>query len=504
MAGVGSISLRSERSLVEAARHFYWPIDRAVSSVWPDVVRPNLVAAGVEFDRWQDDFSMAALALGDDELYVSTVGGVTVSIPRQVGKTFTVGRVLVGLAISFPRLEVAWTSHHATTTTNTFQSMQGIVGPRTGLAGKVAPNGIRKANGQEQITFRNGSRIRFGAREHGFGRGLDKIDVLVFDEAQILTLKALEDMVPTTNQSRHPHGALIFFLGTPPRPIDPGEAFQSKRLEALDGHRDRVLPDGMFVEFSADPGADPDDREQWKVANPSFPHRTPEVSMLRMKKNIPDVASWRREALGIWDQNAGVEEAPPAFNLDRWAAGVVEEAPEGGRPVYGVKFSVDGSVVALAAAVKPDSGPVHVEGIDQAELASPSSFSSLVSWLAARDGQIVVDGKGYVDAFVKELVAAGVQRRRIRRMSVTDVIGAAAGLQQAILAGDVTHLDDEALALDDVVRREIGKQGGWGLAGRHGEDVSLIEAVMLAHWGASTLRGGGGRSGGGRRRAVVM
>jgi hypothetical protein len=69
----------------------------------------------------------------------------------------------------------------------------------------------------------------FGAREQGFGRGFDEVDIEVFDEAQILTEKALEDMIAATNQSRHPHGALLFFMGTPPRPSDPGEAFGLKR-----------------------------------------------------------------------------------------------------------------------------------------------------------------------------------------------------------------------------------------------------------------------------------
>jgi hypothetical protein len=69
----------------------------------------------------------------------------------------------------------------------------------------------------------------------GFGRGFDEVDVEVFDEAQILTEKALEDMVAATNQSRHPHGALLFFMGTPPRPVDPGEAFTERRKEALSG-----------------------------------------------------------------------------------------------------------------------------------------------------------------------------------------------------------------------------------------------------------------------------
>lgn len=51
----------------------------------------------------------------------------------------------------------------------------------------------------------------------GFGRGFDAVDVEIFDEAQILTVKALNDMIPATNVSPNP---LIVFMGTPPQPGD--------------------------------------------------------------------------------------------------------------------------------------------------------------------------------------------------------------------------------------------------------------------------------------------
>src|SRR5699024_5620552 len=94
-----------------------------------------------------------------------------------------------------------------------------------------------------------------------------KVDVLVLDEAQILTEKAMEDMVPATNAA--PNG-LVLMMGTPPRPADPGEVFTSRREAALSGDDSDVL----YVELSADKDCSPDDRRQWAKANPSFPFRT--------------------------------------------------------------------------------------------------------------------------------------------------------------------------------------------------------------------------------------
>jgi hypothetical protein len=100
-----------------------------------------------------------------------------------------------------------WTAHRTRTSTKTFGSLQGMVEAQEGRPAHV--KALRTANGEQEIRFRNGSIIMFGAREQGFGRGFDEVDVEVFDEAQILTEKALEDMVPATNQSRHRRRAAV-------------------------------------------------------------------------------------------------------------------------------------------------------------------------------------------------------------------------------------------------------------------------------------------------------
>jgi hypothetical protein len=141
---------------------------------------------------------------------------------------------------------VIWTAHRLRTAGETFDKMQGMARRR-----KIKPHVAKVVlgSGEEEIRFRNGSRILFGARERGFGRGFDEVDVLIFDEAQILTENAIDDMVPATNQSRQPTGALMLFMGTPPKPTDPGEVFARMRAEALSGEDE----DTGYIEFSADP-----------------------------------------------------------------------------------------------------------------------------------------------------------------------------------------------------------------------------------------------------------
>ncbi len=327
-----------------------------VTTGWPQV-EAQCAEWGDEFDEWQRGLGRVMLGRRESGEYASTVGGITLSIPRQVAKTFLVGRTVFGLSAQFPGLKVLWTAHRTRTATNTFRSLEGYA-KRKAVAPHIKPGrrdgmGIRAANGEQEIPFRNGSNIMFGARETGFGRGFDEVDVIVFDEAQILTERALEDMVATTNQSRHPHGALLFFMGTPPRPIDPGEAFTARRNEALAGE----MVDGVYVECSADEKCNPDDRAQWAKANPSFPHRTPERSLLRLRKNLPSDDSWMREALGVWDDTSTKSAIPAAVWADLFDIDTAQPHPF----ALGVSMSADRKWTTIGLAGHRSDGLIHLE-----------------------------------------------------------------------------------------------------------------------------------------------
>lgn len=250
-----------------------------------------------------------------DGKYACGAGGLAASLPRQVGKIFTFGTAAFLDCLLTPGLKVLWTAHRSRTSDETFASMQTLAHDAK-LARYVAT--IRRANGQQEIGFHNESRILFGAREQGFGRGFDGIDQIVFDEAQILTERALDDMVPATNTAANP---LIVMIGTPPKPGDPAEIFRDKRRTALAG-ADKDL---LYVEFSAPRGSDLDDREAWTAANPSYPQRTSETAIARMRAMLSD-DSFRREALGIWDKT----DIAHAIDPQQWEQAGVSERRDGG------------------------------------------------------------------------------------------------------------------------------------------------------------------------------
>ena len=487
-----SLTESSTPKLSEIARHWVFP-DTIRETVWPRV-EAKCAEFGVVFDPWQRGAGTLALGLDRDGKYAATVGGVVLSIARQVGKTFFVGMMIIALCVLFPNLTVLWTAHRTRTSSMTFTTMQGMVRRK-----KIWPHvrAIRRTNGEQEIWFANGSRIMFGAREAGFGRGFDAVDVEVFDEAQILTEKALEDMVPAANASAHPAGALLFFMGTPPRPVDPGEEFTNRRSKALSGKSNNMV----YIEFSADHDADPDDRVQWAKANPSFPSRTPVESMERMRDNLTDDDSFKREALGIW----GASDSARVIDEASWQRVSDPASMPVDRLTLAVDVAPDRSVASVSLAGRRADGVWHVELDDQRK-----GTDWVVPWIVDRAEKnklhaVVADE---MTGLVTEDKATGRMFLTGTRIEVT--LAGAEGRDMAIacgkffdagVVGDVRHTDQPQVNVALSVARKRPLAGGWAWNRKDaGSDITPVVSATLALWGAqSDVVKRPTRSAGGRR-----
>jgi hypothetical protein len=459
---------RSTLRLSEVARHLVIP-EGIVDSLWFEV-EERCREFGVEFDTWQDGLGQVTLGLREDGMFAATVGGVTYSIPRQVAKTFLVMRIVVALCSLHPGLTVLWTAHRLRTATMTFDKMKAFV-TRPAVRPYLKPGrnlgtAIRDANGEQEIPFANDSTIMFGAREQGFGRGFDEVDIEVFDEAQILTLRALEDMVAATNQSRFPHGALLFYMGTPPRPGDAGEMFTARRDKALKakaeaGQEDFGEPvavgDALYVECSADPeaghpgGPSLDDPEQVATANPSYPHRTPPVSVARLRENLPDDDSWRREGLGVWDK---VDEGEGALSLTTWKALADPAAERGELVAFGADVAEDRKAWVAVAWTRQD-GSTQVMLANDGQPMPPGDLAGECARMSSAWGGVVVPPKAFED----ELEQAGAAVHKLAAGAFTAGCGMVA---DRVTAGTIHHGNQEAL--NDAV-----KVAKWRTAGTGGE-----------------------------------
>jgi phage terminase large subunit-like protein len=471
----GSKTGSSTPRLSEYARAFTFPTG-ITKTVWTRVEAKGR-ELGLGFDWWQSQFGTVCLGYDANGKYVATVGGIGMSIPRQVGKTYFVLAMLLILCILFPGLQVVWTAHHLRTSTKTFTTLRGLCRRK-----KIAPHirAMRAANGEQQVEFVNGSMIMFGARSQGFGRGFDEIDVEVFDEAQILDTKALEDMIAATNQARNPHGALVFFMGTPPREKDPSEAFETRRNKALKGKS----PKAIWLEIGADPKSDPNDQSQWPLMNPSFPKRTPPESLERLREMLNDDDSWNREGRGIWDEDT---EGTGAIDVAAWKTHAGKLVAPVGAVVLAVDTSLDRKLTALLAV---GGG---ADGIAQVRVVRSAAGSMWAPPLVVRVCRehpeveaIVIDDKKSTEPLAKAIADALEEAGlsvEIVRTSYSDMAEACSDTYDLIHEGTLRHAEDPELeaAVRSAVKNELEGSFTWSRR-KAGSAIVPLVGMSIGLW----------------------
>lgn len=454
--------------LSEIAKHLVVPTDITTTG-WPAVRKTCVDKLGITFDDWQDGAGRVILAKRADGNLAAMIDGVGMSLPRQVGKTYLIGALVFALCVNTPGLLVIWSAHHARTHGETFLAMQGFV-ERSKIRAHVSK--VYTGSGDEEIRLHNRSRILFGARERGFGRGIPGVDVLIFDEAQILSDKALANMLATMNTSRF---GLGLFIGTPPKPDDNSESFMRMRRDALEGR----LTDGAWIEMGADDAAGADDREQWAKANPSYPRRTPAQSIIRLQRKLtPD--DFLREGMGIWDD----DDPSGPFSGGAWAACARSKRPP--KPVaLGLALDIDRVWISLAAATPKYVGAVTPKKLESGRVRFDTDGDELLSELrriSRRLGvPVVIDAKGPAASLIDEIEDMDVE---VIRAGLDDYVQACATFYDDVETAQLQHGDHPELnhAVRNAGWRAVGDRRVWS---RKRGDVSMLEAATLARWGST-------------------
>ena len=449
---------RTRSGLLPDARHLVLP-DGIVSSGFP-AVEATCHRIGIQFDDWQRELNRCILAKDSAGLYAADT--VVLSVCRQAGKTYDIGGLVFADSIIHPGTTTVWTAHRFKVARESFNELRAWA-KSPPLAAHIDYDQITTAAGNECIPFRNGSRVVFAARERGAIRGFTKVRRLILDEAQILSEMAMSDLVPTTNQAENPQ---IILMGTPPKPTDPGEVFTALRADALAGDTEGVL----YVEFSADAGCESDDWEAVRQANPSYPHRTGQRAILRLRKLLTNDADYRREGLGIWDTDALRSVLPG------WAGCAVEVKPPKVTWI-GLAVSLDLEWGSIGGAGLWPNDKVHVGAVDR----RPGS-----AWLVA-EAKRIQDTRGCLVVLDEKCpdaaLPAALEKAKVKFVlaKLDEYIEACSQLVNRVKEKQLTH--SHTTELDGAVMaaawRMVGDRKVWGRK-QSTADVSMLEAVTLA------------------------
>ena len=446
-----------------------------VTNSWEDAADLS-AALGVELLAWQEEVLEAALGERHGGMWLSR--RVALSAPRQNGKTqLLVARFLAG-ALLFGEKKIIVSAHQQGTAREAFGKFLEIYDESPALRKRVRKNGIMHALNRESITFTNGAKVEFKARQGATGRGFS-CDCLLLDEAQILSERAWASINSTMSARQNPQ---VWLLGTPPTPEDDGIVFGRMRQSALSGGSSGLT----YVEYSATPEDDPAlERTRWK-ANPSWnEHINHEV--VQGEFETYDAETFARERLGIWDDDAGVSVIPKKY----WDACSLDNVPDAWPlAAVGLDMNPERTAITLAAAAWSDDG-VHVEVVDTADDGvrfDQMLSEQIVDWLWQRCKRRI---PVVLDAYTPARSLEPLLKKRKMKVFVlgpAELSQACGGFFDAVMRDkSLSHFGQPQLdmSLAGAVKESFGKGGAWKWNRRSFEvDLTPTMAVTCAYFGA--------------------
>lgn len=370
--------------------------------------------------------------------------------------------------------QVIYTAHLQKTATETFEEMASFFD--TPKLRKYLKD-IKTALGREQIILKSGARVKFLARTRNGGRGQHG-DLLIFDEAQELSIEAQASFIPAISASINPQ---TIYAGTPPDPSSDGAVFRGIRDKAINGKTQSTA----WFEYSVEEIGDVTNRARWVETNPALGRRILTTTIEGELEQMP-ADTFARERLGYWTPVVK-HELDYALDRDVWEACKSTEPKPEGKTAYGIKFSADGSTVALCGAVIPDNGPARISLIELRP--TGHGIGWLADWLNQRYKKascVVIDGRNGVDVLVERIADTWKVKGSIIRPTSRDMIAATGTLTNALNEKSVTWFHQQEALNDSAitsVKRSIG--GGWCFGG---DNSAPIEAASLALWGAQNSK----------------
>lgn len=394
-------------------------------------------------------------------------------VPRRNGKTFLVLARMIGGALLMDERRQLFTAQDFGPCREFFDVAEEVLShPTLSLYVKK----VYRANGQERIVFTNGAEIKIRTRGGNGGRGLES-DLLVFDEALILSAEKMGSLTPLTAKAQaQGRGQRIFTSSA-------GDA-EAEILRSI-RERGRALkgqPGGnmAYAEYCVPDDANPLDRANWALANPSLGLGILEENYLQDQATILRADHYAREHLGIWGDSAAL----PAIDPAKWEGLATETEPEIEDAGTWLAFDIapERTRASLLLFRKSTDGRVVVNVLETRETPlgiDTNEFSDAVL-AAAEEWQ--PECVGY-DRLTGTRVAERLEAEghRVRNLTAGLYAAACLALEHAVDEGHLAHDGSPTLAVD--LSRAIRKpfsDGGWTFT-RLGSTAGPIPgAVCLA------------------------
>lgn len=403
--------------------------------------------------------------------------------PRQNGKSFAARDYLTNCAV-VEGMRCLFSAHHGKTVRAMFKEIKSFIEENEDFQDELVD--VVSQRGEEGLYFASGGCIEFQTRTNSGGRG-GTYHVIIIDEAQELTRAQQSALLPTISAATELDddtalGTQVIYIGTPCCASTAGDVFQRMHDRAHSG-----TGSAWWLEWAAQGDSlddvDVEDVDLWYATNPAMGRRISEET-IRSELGDMDKLDFAVERLSWWP----TQKIDAALDLNKWNKLGTNEPPDGGFPVFAVKFSVDGSLGVLSVCNHVADCPDHVEVVEVRGMGGGLQwFVDALVKVAPKSAQIIIDGASNAQTLIDKLHDRGIGTRVIIHPKTADVITACSLLMDSINDGSITHYGQEELdeAVKNSKKRNIGTNGGYGYGG---DGAEILESIALALWGARTTK----------------
>ena len=405
------------------------------------------------------------------------------AMSRQNGKGDEIeDRELYGLLVLGEA--IVHTAHEVPTAKNAFERLEARFQANRDLRVKVSK--FRYGNGDQAIELKSGAFIAYRARTGAAGRGLDALDVVVYDEAQHLQAEHMAASSPALAVSPNAQRIIAGSAG-----LATSQQWWEMRMDALrdvggsfafvEHGAEQISLDenGELVSVTPDPGIE----QTWADGNPAYGRRIFAPFLTAQRRLLGD-AIFLREHCGVWDPLPAVARQAAVVSPAKWAAEGVQDpgSRHSGRVALSVEVSPNSASASVAFAGTRSDGRAHLEVLESGAGAD---------WVVARVARalrggevrvVAVEPSGPVSSILPEL------RKLVESFDDVDLVevtgrkyaGACEAFRAAICDGLVAHIGQAWLSasVGGARRRKLGEQWVWDRDAP--ADASPVIAVTVA------------------------
>lgn len=437
---------------------------------------------GVKPMPWQQHEIKAINATHPDGTWVHS--DAILIVPRQNGKSLIVALIVI-YRIFVLGQNVLFTAQQWETAKELWEHTWKIVKGRRFLNKLVTSHTCSQGRGT--IFLSNGGRVVFTTRSQDAGRGLTKVDLLIYDEGYNVKDAEVAALAFLSQAAEDPQ---VFFMSSAVHRDFPqhqnGKVLSAMREQALkEWDEDEPI---YLAEYAAPEDLDPEDEGTWRLANPSYgviaTAKKLRKIMRRMNTDEGRI-NFGVEALGWakWFTVEDLDEFTPVISVEDLDEVMTADPPTLSYSVVSVDAAPDRSVCSISVAGRTGRGSTYGMVGYHGPLNVDAVVSAVKQVIDAADPMaILVDPKSPAAVIIDPLERAGYD---IVQMKWADVKSATLSFLQGV-DDRMYELQDSQIIRDgfDCAELREDKDGGVAWSRRSGV-ISQIVALTNAMWGVA-------------------